>query len=186
MVNDANVNVIIPAGDALGAADVSVVLSPTRGRAFAPGGYVYVVAGVQLPAIPDLPVAAGTPDNPLRAQSPARGLILVSRAVAQNSIPRALKRPATPTLRQAPTVPRRVREIISLVVPGLPPGVTLTVKAKVGGTYVDLGKSTVGTGGSAQLPVFTTTRAMTLTLALVNPNTGKPSYIRVAVTRDPL
>ncbi len=41
VVNDATVEVTMPAGAAPGSVDVAVNLSPERGRAFAPGGYVY-------------------------------------------------------------------------------------------------------------------------------------------------
>jgi hypothetical protein len=45
-VNDAHIDVTVPAGDKLGTADVSVVLPPAVGRAFAPGGYVYTASQV--------------------------------------------------------------------------------------------------------------------------------------------
>lgn len=41
VVNDATVEVTMPAAAAPGSADVAVNLTPERGRAFAPGGYVY-------------------------------------------------------------------------------------------------------------------------------------------------
>jgi len=41
VINDATVEVVVPAGDKLGSADVSIVLSAAIGRAFAGGGYVY-------------------------------------------------------------------------------------------------------------------------------------------------
>jgi subtilisin family serine protease len=41
VVNDATVEVTVPPGEGPGSADVAVNLSATRGRAFAPGGYVY-------------------------------------------------------------------------------------------------------------------------------------------------
>jgi len=44
VINDATVEVTMPAASAPGSADVAVNLSATRGRAFAPGGYVYRAA----------------------------------------------------------------------------------------------------------------------------------------------
>jgi hypothetical protein len=41
-VNDAHIDVVVPPGERVGPADVSVVLPPAVGRAFAPGGYVFV------------------------------------------------------------------------------------------------------------------------------------------------
>jgi hypothetical protein len=178
----------MPPGDQLGSADVSVVLTPTRGRAFAPGGYVYVVG---LPPAsptptPELPVSSTTPDNPLIATSPAAGLILVSRKLATSAIPTTMKKPATSTVGKAPKIARHTGELVSLVSPRLPAGVRLTVKAKLDRKYVELGHTVVGPTGLAQLPVFTVTRAATVTLALVNPATGKTTYIKVVVTKTQL
>ena len=62
VVNDARVDVVVPPGDALGSADVSIVLSPTIGRAFAPGGYVYVsgAAVVSAPSTGTQPAPSAT------------------------------------------------------------------------------------------------------------------------------
>ncbi|MFZ4486950.1 MAG: S8 family serine peptidase [Candidatus Nanopelagicales bacterium] len=62
VVNDARVDVVVPPGDALGSADVSIVLSPTIGRAFAPGGYVYVsgAAVVSTPSTSAQPTSTGS------------------------------------------------------------------------------------------------------------------------------
>ena len=58
VVNDATVEVTMPAASAAGSADVAVNLSAARGRAFAPGGYVYRTveqsASVPQPATPDV------------------------------------------------------------------------------------------------------------------------------------
>lgn len=59
VINDAHVDVTIPTGERAGAADVAVVLSPARGRAFAPGGYVYTsVVGASNVAAPAISNAA--------------------------------------------------------------------------------------------------------------------------------
>ena len=62
VVNDAHVDVVVPAGDALGSADVSIVLSAAIGRAFAPGGYVYVsgAAVVSAPSTGTQPAPSAT------------------------------------------------------------------------------------------------------------------------------
>ncbi len=62
VVNDAHVDVVVPRGDSLGSADVSIVLSATIGRAFAPGGYVYVsgAAVVSAPSTVTQPVSSGS------------------------------------------------------------------------------------------------------------------------------
>ncbi|MUH45588.1 MAG: S8 family serine peptidase [Actinobacteria bacterium] len=57
VVNDARVDIVVPPGNAMGSADVSIVLSAAIGRAFAPGGYVYVAQSTS--AAP----AVGTPAN---------------------------------------------------------------------------------------------------------------------------
>lgn len=56
VVNDAHVDVVVPAGVKPGSADIAVVLSPERGRAFAAGGYVY---------LSEKPVAAPAPAGPI-------------------------------------------------------------------------------------------------------------------------
>lgn len=58
VVNDATVNVTMPPGDKVGSADVAVVLTPARGRAFAPGGYVYQ-ENVVVPVAPTEPGQVG-------------------------------------------------------------------------------------------------------------------------------
>ena len=57
VVNDAFVSVVMPAGNSVGSADVAVVLTPARGRAFAPGGYVYEAVTI----VPGVPVAPTKP-----------------------------------------------------------------------------------------------------------------------------
>lgn len=50
VVNDATVEVTMPAASAAGSADVAVNLNAVRGRAFAPGGYVYRTDSPAAPA----------------------------------------------------------------------------------------------------------------------------------------
>lgn len=59
VINDATVEVTMPAADAPGSADVAVNLTAARGRAFAPGGYVY--QAVSASTAP--PIAAPTPSS---------------------------------------------------------------------------------------------------------------------------
>lgn len=58
VMNDAHVQVTMPPGDKVGSADVAVVLTPARGRAFAPGGYVYQES-VSVPVAPTQPGQVG-------------------------------------------------------------------------------------------------------------------------------
>jgi len=74
VVNDAHVEVTVPAGSKVGPADVAVVLTPARGRAFAPGGYVYQET-VVVPVAPTAPGEAG---------------ILSSATSASTSLPRVI------------------------------------------------------------------------------------------------
>ncbi|HAN70786.1 MAG TPA: hypothetical protein DCQ36_04235, partial [Actinobacteria bacterium] len=63
VINDATVEVTMPPGDALGSVDVAVNLTPARGRAFAPGGYVYQADAPATPA----PPPGTTPEQPASA-----------------------------------------------------------------------------------------------------------------------
>lgn len=60
VVNDATVEVTIPAALAPGSADVAINLSAARGRAFAPGGYVYRAESTSPVAAPP-PSPVGSP-----------------------------------------------------------------------------------------------------------------------------
>jgi outer membrane protein OmpA-like peptidoglycan-associated protein len=61
VINDATVEVTMPAADAPGSADVAVNLTAARGRAFAPGGYVYqAVSASTAPPIAAPPPSSGT------------------------------------------------------------------------------------------------------------------------------
>lgn len=62
VVNDATVEVTMPAASAPGSADVAVNLNAVRGRAFAPGGYVYRA---------DVPAASAAPPATPPSSTPA-------------------------------------------------------------------------------------------------------------------
>lgn len=71
VVNDATVEVTMPAASAAGSADVAVNLSAARGRAFAPGGYVYrtveqSASGPQ-PTAPDVGITTSSSSSPSTA-----------------------------------------------------------------------------------------------------------------------
>ena len=72
---------------------------------------------------------------------------------------------------------------MSLVATGLAPQTTLTAKIKIGGKYVDMGAVNTDAAGAAQLPVFRAAKPGQYTIALVDPATGKTSYIKVVVKR---
>jgi len=64
VINDATVEVTMPPGDALGSVDVAVNLTAARGRAFAPGGYVYVAdTPVTTPPPATAPPVVGAPTS---------------------------------------------------------------------------------------------------------------------------
>lgn len=86
VINDAHVDVVIPAGDAPGSVDVSLVISSARGRAFAGGGYTYQATTSSEPTAnptvipmptPATPVSPSTPTVTINAQI-AKGRIVVS------------------------------------------------------------------------------------------------------------
>ena len=53
VINDAHIEVVVPAGSALGSADVAVPVD--NGRAFAPGGYTYTANTVSAPNVVPAP-----------------------------------------------------------------------------------------------------------------------------------
>ena len=95
VINDATVEVVVPAGDTLGSADVSVVLSATIGRAFAPGGYVYQSSSASN-VNPAAPVGPTTP-----------GVIGILNATFASL-------PSMITTTSAPTVTRSTSGVVSL------------------------------------------------------------------------
>lgn len=71
VINDATVEVTMPAADGPGSADVAVNLSATRGRAFAPGGYVYrAVSATTAPPVNAAPSSGDTSAAGTTATSP--------------------------------------------------------------------------------------------------------------------
>lgn len=61
VINDATVEVTIPAAAAPGSADVAINLTAARGRAFAPGGYVYRADSAPSATVPAIPGATPPP-----------------------------------------------------------------------------------------------------------------------------
>jgi hypothetical protein len=57
------------------------------------------------------------------------------------------------------------------------------VRVKVGKTYVDLGGAVTDADGVAQLPVFQSARAGTVTVAIVDPLSGSTTYLKVKFTQ---
>ncbi len=53
IINDAHIELVVPAGSALGSADVAVPVD--NGRAFAPGGYTYTASSVSAPNVVPAP-----------------------------------------------------------------------------------------------------------------------------------
>jgi len=114
VVNDATVEVIVPQGDRLGSADVSIVLSAEIGRAFAPGGYVYQASGATV-VIPTAPVGPTTP-----------GVIGILNATFASL-------PSMITTTGAPTVTRATTGVVSL---------RMNVSAAAAGTTATLYRGT--------------------------------------------
>ena len=127
VVNDATVEVIMPAGDRLGAVDVAVVLTPERGRAFAGLGYLYTNQDVTAAAPPAAPVA--TPLSSPTVTAP------------ESTVTLRIARPA------AVTVARNGLVTVKVAVPKTFAGrpVALTRKGKTVAT------GTVSTGGAVTI-----------------------------------
>jgi hypothetical protein len=89
-VNDAHIDVVIPAGNRLGPADVSVVLPPTIGRAFAPGAYVYTSDPVAAPSGTAARPASGA--STISTVSQSQAVVSVNGTQAKITFPSGSKR----------------------------------------------------------------------------------------------
>jgi len=94
-----------------------------------------------------------------------------------------MKKEPSPAIGKAPKVSAVVGAPVSLVTSGLAPGTVYTVKVKVNGKYVDLGSTATNADGQAQLPVFEATKKGTMTVAIIDPATGKTTYVKVKVQK---
>jgi hypothetical protein len=168
--------------------------TPSAAPAPAPGpqpSQATTTPAQQIPATPAIPVAspststavAGVPDNPPVGQVVTPGLRLVSAEVADNAQPRLVKRDLGSTLKTAPIVDAATRAPVSLVTQGLSSNTLYQVRVKVGKTYVDLGGAVTDADGVAQLPVFQSARAGTVTVAIVDPLSGSTTYLKVKFTQ---
>lgn len=127
------------------------------------------------------PAPCGVPSNPVVPQIVGGGVVLVASSVAENTAPRTMANPPASNLGGAPKVSTRTGSSVSLVATGLAPQTTFSAKIKIDGKYVDLGTANTDAAGAAQLPVFRAAKPGQYTIALVNPATGKTSYIKVVV-----
>lgn len=89
------------------------------------------------------------------------------------------KSPST-TIGTAPRVTATIGDPVSLVLKALSPGVTYTLKVKIGGVYATVGTVTAQPTGQLLLPVMQFDSAGTYTVALVGPS-GSANYIKVVV-----
>ncbi len=144
VVNDAHIDATVPSSDRVGSADVAVVLTPARGRAFAPGGYVYTTtptpdvttqataanaATATIATTPQQALAITVTQRPVTAVSPT-GTVTVRTAVPAGlagervNLTRKGKVVASATVSPTGTVTFRSKRIVTgkyrLVVPGQP------------------------------------------------------------------
>ena len=135
---------------------------------------------VETPPAPQPPAEA--PRNPVATFVAAPGISLISAAEAASIQDRVMRNAAAATLGTAPRVVAQAGRPLALVVPGQTPGATVSVRIKVGGKYLDLGQVTVDSKGRTALPVLKLSRPGVYTIAIVDPATGKTSYLKVQNT----
>ncbi len=194
VVNDAHVDVTMPPGDAIGAVDVSVVLSPARGRAFAAGGYVYtpdVVTPAPAPAPQPAPTAlsateaianpAGTIANPPAPRPLGGGVLLLSQRQAAGVAPTVMRQPVRRTVTGSPIVRLTPRAPLRLTVRGLPAGLRVRLQVAAGGRYVGVGTGTATASGTLTAPAVSFATARMTRLRLVT--SAGTWYARIAVGR---
>ena len=197
-VNDAFVDVVMPPGDALGSVDVSVVLTPERGRAFAPGGYVYVAdpppattgPTVPPPGLPGSPEqnpmgAAGSAvpmRNPATARQLGGGVLLLANRFASQVTKTVAGKAMSAAAARAPQVAVPAAQSLRLSLRGLPAKARVTMRMTIGGTSRSLGVGTVGSNGVLLSPALRFTKSGTFPLQ-VRTTTGKAFYATASVRR---
>lgn len=140
---------------------------------------------VTTPVADPLPPVEVVPEQPTRnpeeAFRPAATVLVVSMEEAEKAKDRFMKNPAAPMIGTAPTVKTVAGSTVSLIVPKQAADSDFNVMIKVNGKYVSLGAVTSGADGQLALPVFKVNKPGVYTVAMVNKETGKVSYIKVVV-----
>lgn len=183
VVNDAHVDVVIPPGSATGSADVAVNLTPERGRAFAPGGYVYTDAPATAPetvvAVPsgdDRQWAIGGDSsdqapawvlsNPSEGRQLPRGFTVPSMTDAAGALTRNVRRSLSRNVRKAPRATLPVGEVQVLSVGGVPESTPVRAYVRVGKKYFLLGRAESSPQGTVSLPALLATKKGTFRVRL--------------------
>ena len=132
---------------------------------------------------------APTFEQPQARMQVTSAVELTEASVAQRAQTRVLRVPVGQRLNHAPVVRTEVGSPLKLVVPGLVPIGTYSVKVKTYGErqrmrsadgYAAIGSIKVNRFGQAQLPVFTPTQAGNIVIAIVA-RTGETAYAKVKV-----
>lgn len=183
VINDAHVEVTMPPGQTLGSTDVAVVLTPARGRAFAPGGYVYVA---NAPAPAPAPTPSGSPgatgstgatataapgsiSNPVTAKAIGGGVALVGSTQAANTSVKSAK-PMSSGLKSAPALSTKSGASNRWRLPSLPKSSTVSLALRIGTKYVSLGRGTTTSSGTITTPAMRFSKAGTYPLRLRTPS----------------
>jgi hypothetical protein len=199
VVNDAHVEVTIPQGDALGSVDVSIVLTPARGRAFAPGGYVYTATpapttgpGSGTTATPSGQSGNGgqtstgalraTVSNPAVARSLGGGVVILGLKEASRVPPVVAPRPVSSVLTKAPTVTGRTNMGTRVTLRGLPAATSGRMQIGIGGRFVNLGTATTSASGLITSSALKMSKPGTYALRVTTGN-GRSYYLKLAIRR---
>lgn len=151
------------------------VSQPSAPETSTPTAVVSPVSGVT-------PTPPSSPPTRMEVVRPvAAGLVVLPTSLS--GTPRIMARPPAATIDRAPVVSSAPGRPIALVASGLTPGDEVPVKIRIGKRYVALGTAIVSTNGRASLPAFRLSRPGTYRLAILDPTSGKPSYIKVVVTK---
>lgn len=189
VVNDAHVEVVVPSGAALGASDVAVNLTPERGRAFAPGGYVYTANSVisdgpttvQPGSVISTEVSSGLVASPSRARTLPRGFTILSQVGDQRVIQTPVRTPVNRVLSKAPTLQLNRGQSHKYTVNGMPTNENVVVQVGIGGRYFGLGSSVTSPNGTLTLPAFSAAQKGGFRLRFT-PISGLPSFLRLKVS----
>jgi hypothetical protein len=177
VINDAHIDVVIPPRATPGSVDVVVVLSPTRGTAPAPGGYVYVdtpTEAVNPPANEGSEAThvvnqAGQGEripNPKRAKKVSPDVVLMPRSAVERAAIAIGGGKVTKTQAGAPLAKAYRSTPVAVRMSGLPGRTQVSVRLALGKRFVPLGKGTTSTMGTITGPALVFGKPGTYTLRI--------------------
>lgn len=121
--------------------------------------------------------------NPEKETVVTPGIVLPPLVEADKVPPRLVLNEPAGKISKAPKFYGETGKNNALVMQMLDSNVLYTVKIKVNGKYVELGKVQTDANGQVALPVFSAAKPGVYTIAVVNPTDGSVSYVKMVVKK---